>query len=222
MMSETGRQFFRGLRSYYGKDYNDGASFGFPAPGHWEHPTRWRSSALGIHRAYLAAASDDASAYPTTLEIGCGRGVMVHELRELGIPAVGVDIGSDEMRSFCAQANAMELPFADKFDLVIALDVVEHIPTDFQDDLHAELHRLTGSFLVVTVPASEPYFEYSMAEGYRNHYIQTTPAGWATYFVKHGWKILAQGAQLASFGLPFNIGLDNYPLLLRPPKVSNS
>jgi SAM-dependent methyltransferase len=71
------------------------------------------------------------------LDAGCGTGLMLHELKPLGT-AEGVDI-SDEALQFCRKrglenvrnADLLDLPFpAEQFDVVTALDVLEHLDDD--------------------------------------------------------------------------------------------
>jgi SAM-dependent methyltransferase len=94
------------------------------------------------------------------LDVGCGTGTMLTHLAAYG-KAQGVDI-DEEAVGYClergltdVQVGALEkLPFADaSFDLVTALDVVEHL----DDDLGAlrEIGRVLrpGGQLLMTVPA---------------------------------------------------------------------
>jgi SAM-dependent methyltransferase len=94
------------------------------------------------------------------LDVGCGTGTMLTHLARFG-DAQGVDIDPEAIQ-YChargltqvSQSGAGTLPFAaETFDLVTALDVVEHI----DDDLGAlrEMRRVLrpGGRLLVTVPA---------------------------------------------------------------------
>lgn len=93
------------------------------------------------------------------LDAGCGTGINLEFLTEFGT-VTGVD-SSDEAIRFCSLRNSKDarraditaLPFAaDSFDLVTALDVLEHIENDVQalDEL-ARVCR-PGGWLLITVP----------------------------------------------------------------------
>ena len=95
----------------------------------------------------------------TTLDVGCGTGKNMEELSSFG-EVWGVDI-SDEALSFCKKrglthikkGEAENLPFNDDtFDVVCALDVLEHV-----DDKLAvkEIKKVLkdDGFIVITVPA---------------------------------------------------------------------
>lgn len=94
------------------------------------------------------------------LDLGCGTGGFLVELGRLG-PATGVDFAPRALE-LCrsrglrrlARADGQRLPFADaSFDLVTALDVIEHL-----DDDRAALREIVrvlrpGGFAVLNVPA---------------------------------------------------------------------
>ena len=93
------------------------------------------------------------------LDVGCGTGANLEMLSRFG-DAEGVDV-SDEAIEYCRikglkvrKGIAEELPFEDSaFDLVTALDVVEHLDDDISG--LKELHRVTrsGGHALVFVPA---------------------------------------------------------------------
>ena len=95
------------------------------------------------------------------LDVGCGTGTMLTHLAAYG-KAHGVDI-DEEAVGYCLErgledvqlGEAAQLPFDDgSYDLVTALDVVEHL----DDDVGAfrEMRRVLrpGGHLLVTVPAN--------------------------------------------------------------------
>lgn len=96
-----------------------------------------------------------------TLDVGCGTGVTLANLRDGGIDAVGCDYSAQGL-SFCqrrgldqlVRADATRLPLAgDSFDLVLALDVVEHLDDDA--GCVREMARVCrpGGHVLVHVPA---------------------------------------------------------------------
>jgi ubiquinone/menaquinone biosynthesis C-methylase UbiE len=97
------------------------------------------------------------------LDIGCGTGAMLDELAPFG-HVVGADYAPEALQ-FCvtrgvgadlARADVRRLPFADaSFDVVTAMDIVEHIDDD--KAAACEIFRVLkpGGRLLVTVPAFE-------------------------------------------------------------------
>lgn len=97
---------------------------------------------------------------PRILDIGCGTGANLEMLAEFG-EAEGVDVSSDAL-AFCRQrglqnvhqGEAEHLPYEDSsFDLVTALDVVEHLDNDVAG--LSEMRRVLrpGGFALLFVPA---------------------------------------------------------------------
>jgi SAM-dependent methyltransferase len=92
-------------------------------------------------------------------DIGCGTGANLEAFAEIA-PVTGVDFSVQAIR-YCRQRGFLatavaampNLPFGESFDLVCAIDVIEHI----EDDARAvrELLRICrpGGVLLVTVPA---------------------------------------------------------------------
>lgn len=123
--------------------------------GHW-----WFR---GRRRILLAALDRVGAAARSILEVGCGAGTNLDLFRSR-FPAAdicGVDVEIDPLR-FCRadrgwpviQADAARLPFGSaRFDLVAALDTIEHVEDDAS--ALAELYRVCrpGGTLLLTVPA---------------------------------------------------------------------
>jgi SAM-dependent methyltransferase len=94
------------------------------------------------------------------LEIGTGTGAMLHALRERRAEAEGVELRQDlidEARRWYGdlpirKVSDIGLPFADRtFDVVISLDVFEHIP---DSDAHLQevwrILKADGTYLIQT------------------------------------------------------------------------
>ncbi len=116
------------------------------------------------------------------LDVGCGTGLLLEALRPFGRP-VGVDFSTRAMQ-FCTQrgldrlvcARVETLPFRSaQFDLLLALDLFEHIDDDRA--LLAELARVCrpGGHLLITVPAY-PFLwsEHDEALHHRRRYTRTS------------------------------------------------
>ena len=95
------------------------------------------------------------------LEIGSGRGGLLHELRAEGLDAVGVETSADRIAEARARfgplpiehVSGVTLPFADEtFDLVLSFDVFEHIPDS--DGHLAEVRRVLrpGGWYLLQTP----------------------------------------------------------------------
>jgi SAM-dependent methyltransferase len=106
-----------------------------------------------------------AQAFPgwtTLLEVGCGTGQLLRDLRERfpGSVLAGCDILFEALRyaqprlpRVCVfQADACDLPIDRRFDVVVALDVIEHLDDDLA--VLREMFRIVerGGGLLLTVP----------------------------------------------------------------------
>jgi len=105
--------------------------------------------------------SRSAMDHPLHLELGCGTGSMSRELKARGHRVVAVDLryeGLERSRlmdpsAMLVRADATCLPFRpESFDVVTALDVLEHLDDDaVLNELHAVLKP--GGRIILSVPA---------------------------------------------------------------------
>lgn len=105
----------------------------------------------------------------SVLDVGCGEGFTMRELREesvlAGVKALGLDFNAVALRwnwqngmsqTPLFQADIHHLPFASaSFDLVYSLEVLEHLP-DSAVGLR-ELKRVSKDYVLLSVP-HEPLF----------------------------------------------------------------
>ena len=115
---------------------------------------------------------------PKLLDVGCGTGGNLEMLEKFGA-AEGVDV-SDDALEFCRSKNltvhkglAEKLPFEDEsFDVVTALDVVEHLDDDIAG--LAEMFRVlkTGGKTLIFVPAF--MWLWGVQDDVSNHRIRYT------------------------------------------------
>jgi len=133
----------------------------YPEDDHWWFASRTRAL-LGLlddatrHDGWSPSAP--AGAY-RVLDVGCGAGNMIHHLSRYGA-VTGLDNYARPLAVCRARGHAATLapaeamPFADaSFDLVAALDTIEHCADD--RPVLAECYRVLkpGGLLAVTVPA---------------------------------------------------------------------
>ena len=112
------------------------------------------------------------------LDLGCGTGGVLRHLTAFGT-AIGID-PAPEAAQYCRRrdlpmvvGSGMELPFADKsFDVVLALDVIEHVPDDVALLREARRVLRPDGVLLTTVPAL-PWL-WSSHDDVNHHYRRYT------------------------------------------------
>lgn len=107
------------------------------------------------------------------LEVGCGEGRQLTaigsrfpaaQLIGLDLPDVELMEAWDGVESTMVQGSALTLPFADRsFDLVLAIEVLEHLPDPAQA-LH-EIGRVASGAVVLSVPWEPVWRLGNMARG---------------------------------------------------------
>jgi SAM-dependent methyltransferase len=99
------------------------------------------------------------------LDVGCATGYLVEVLRERGIDASGCDLSGYAIAhavpgasGHVREANLFAgLPWDDgAFELVTALEILEHLPPDLVPRAIAELARVCGGYLYATIPSFGP------------------------------------------------------------------
>jgi 2-polyprenyl-3-methyl-5-hydroxy-6-metoxy-1,4-benzoquinol methylase len=110
-----------------------------------------RSTLTKIH--YRTGASR-----PVLLDIGCGTGSMLEEARALGYLSEGIELSHDladiaRKKGFMVrEQNAMDLDDAEKYDVVTAMDIIEHLPRPLALLRAAHRSLKPGGELVVYTP----------------------------------------------------------------------
>jgi len=139
----------------------------------------------------------------SVLDVGCGEGVLTHRWAEqLGERRiVGIDLEDPKLRSEWATRQrpnleyrampAENLPFAaGEFDLVAAIEVLEHVP-DPQRTL-AEMTRVASRHLLVSVPREPLWRGLNMARGAYLRELGNTP-GHLNHWSRRGFERLVSG-----------------------------
>lgn len=133
-----------------------------PEDRHW-----WFASRTRALQAILDPLLAGRAGAMRILDVGCGAGNMAHHLAQYG-EVIGFDphrgalaIARDR-KCVVVQADAAALPFPDvAFDLVAALDVIEHCDDDFA--VLCEIQRVLrpGGLVAITVPAFQWLWTYN-------------------------------------------------------------
>ena len=102
----------------------------------------------------------------TTLDVGCATGFVVEALLELGMDAWGTDIAQWAIEHPAQGVPRGRLVWGDltdrlpfktgQFDLVTALETLEHLPPSSVPAALRELRRVTRRYLVCTIPSFGP------------------------------------------------------------------
>ncbi len=138
--------------------------------GYW-----WFAGVRAMVR-HLLAASGAPGRLGRVLDVGCGTGALIDELKGRSDSIRGVDFSPEALR-FCARrglkcvalADAREIPFPDaSFDVVTAIGLIEHLEDD--DGFIHEMHRLVRpGGLLVLLTSSFPWL-WSMHDVANQHH----------------------------------------------------
>lgn len=148
----------REIAKQFGKEYFDGDRlYGY---GGYRYDGRWKAVAKRMIEFYGLTDKD------SILDIGCGKGFLLHDFREAlpGARVAGIDISSyalehtmEDIKPFVQVGNAVKLPFPDKsFDLVISINVVHNLKDDECRRAIREMERVSRRY------------KYLQVDSYRN------------------------------------------------------
>jgi 2-polyprenyl-3-methyl-5-hydroxy-6-metoxy-1,4-benzoquinol methylase len=150
----------------------------------------------------------------SVLDVGCGEGVLTEQWADRLQPArvVGVDLEDPKLQAEWAgrrrenlefrMTGGRELPFErDEFDLVAAIEALEHIP----DPAHmvSEMARVTRHHLLVSVPREPLWRMLNVARGAYLRELGNTP-GHLNHWSKRSFTgLLGQYGNVVEARSPF-------------------
>lgn len=128
---------------------------------------RARNRVIGALAAQLAA---QLSPGYRVLEIGCGTGNVLHALTEAcpGGTVIGMDLFADGLRfararmpkALLVRGDALQPPFAERFEIVGLFDVLEHLDDDLGVLRALRLLIADRGTLIMSVPARRALWSY--------------------------------------------------------------
>jgi ubiquinone/menaquinone biosynthesis C-methylase UbiE len=144
------------------------------------------------------------------LEVGCGEGVIAARMQRRWGEVVALDLPDAGLRADWREvpgprflhASAHQLPFADdQFDLVVAAEVLEHLPDPVRG--LAEMARVSRRHLVLSVPREPIFRSCNLAAGRYVRDLGNTP-GHLNHWSKRGFvRFVSQVAQVRAVTSPF-------------------
>ncbi len=143
------------LAKQFGKDFFDGdRKCGY---GGYKYDGRWKSVVKRLKDYYKLA--DNAA----VLDIGCGKGFMLHDFKELMPEATiaGIDVSKyaidnamASVKPYLKIASAEKLPYPDKsFDLVISINSIHNLPLERLKTALREIQRVCRGESYITIDA---------------------------------------------------------------------
>ena len=180
--------------SFYDRDYYMGEKGGYKFKYFKKPLGRFIEKITNLYRALMIKVFIKPK---NCLDVGCGTGGLVKELRRLGIDAYGIEISThalelsdQDVKPFLKKGDIIKIPYpSNSFDLVITYDVLEHVDRSKIKKAVNETIRVSRKFIL--------------------HKIYTSENLWLTYFhnrdfsrisifTKDYWKRLFEGTKNVS------------------------
>jgi SAM-dependent methyltransferase len=132
-------------------------------------PRFWQPVAPTFQQHFRLGAGD------SLLDVGCGKGFMLHDFALLipGLAVKGIDVSAyaiehaiEDMRQHVQVADATHLPFADKsFDVVVSINTIHNLARAQCGQALREIERVArrGAFITVDAYHSEEERERMLA-----------------------------------------------------------
>lgn len=117
------------------------------------------------------------------LDVGCGWGVTLEYLEQAGHTVVGMDVGRPALEKLDRPDRTLILGDVEngpipqsawgQYDVVLALDVLEHLDNDTAALEHLAQLARQGGLVVVSVPAlPRLWSEFDQVQGHRRRYVK--------------------------------------------------
>lgn len=189
--AEEKTEEIRAIARQFGKDFFDGdRKHGYG--GFSYHPRFWQPVIPKFRKHF------NLTPQSSLLDVGCGKGFMMHDLAELipGILVKGIDISEyaiantiEDMKPHVLVANANNLPYPDKsFDAVISINTIHNLEREECGKALQEIERVSRGKSFITVDAYRTDEEKERMYGW-NLTARTIMSvdGWVRFFAEVGY-----------------------------------
>ena len=120
----------------------------------------------------------------SVLDAGCAMGFLVEKLRSHQVDAFGIDVSTyaieqvhKSVQPFC-QVGSITDPFPQRYDLIVCIEVLEHMDGADAEQAVANFCQFTDDVLFSSTP-----YDYKEA----THFFVQPPEYWAELFGHHGF-----------------------------------
>lgn len=134
--------------------------------------------------------------FQSVIDFGCAKGFLVHALSILGKNAIGVDISEYALQSCLPQVKnklfLLENTLSEmnlKTDLLIAKDVLEHIPEGDIDRVLTDFYNICNQALLVIPLGDNDSFRIREYEIDKTHVTKKDEEWWISKINKAGFKL---------------------------------
>lgn len=168
---------------------------------YFEDGVRHRVSAYENYRWMPERTIREASSiinnikFDTVLDYGCAKGFMVYALRLLGKEAYGADVSEyavtnchPNVKDYLQVIESAE-QLTGGWDLIIAKDVLEHIPKDIIPSVLSELRRRCKTLFVAVPLGDGKRYRIREYEMDVTHIVREPEEWWLKTIVEAGFKI---------------------------------
>lgn len=181
----------RAVARQYGREFFDGDRlYGY---GGYRYDGRWAPIVKRIAEHYQL--SSDAA----ILDVGCAKGFMLHDFRQLLPQArlAGLDISEyaiehamPSVRADLVVGSADDLPYPDAhFDLVLSINTVHNLPADRCRRALREIMRVSRGHAFITVDAWRDERERQrLMQWMLTAYTYMSVEDWKTFFDEAGYR----------------------------------